>query len=635
MQSGYMLRNRYRIQSPLSAGGFGETYLALDEDYPGKRQVVVKHLKPRSNDSAVLQIARRLFETEAMTLAKLGERTERLPTLYAHFEEGGEFYLVQEYIEGHTLTQELAVGKLSEAQTIEIIQNTLTGLKIVHGQNIIHRDLKPDNIIRRASDRQLVLIDFGAVKAIRQATLMTPNPTTLASIGIGTGKYTPSEQAMGYPKQASDIYALGAIGIQCLTGETPDLLFDEDRLEFSWRHLCQVSDRLATVLDKMLQPRYLDRYANATEALDALDRALLLSPNISTPVSQPISQPNLSETILSSPPSRRSFLKMASLGSIGVISIVSAIIAKSVLSPNRTTNTSKGSTSPTPIATKDHPRLTAIEFTSLKLNNQGQIIAQPKGTAQVFQEDLDNGISLAMVKITPGKFNMGSPAKEQNRQPAEDPQHQVNVPEFYLGQTLVTQAQWQQIMGNNPSKFSGGGKLPVDYVSWLDAMNFCQKLSQKTGRNYRLPTEAEWEYACRAGTTTPFAYGEAVIPAVVNYNSKYPYREIARAESRQKTTPVGTFAPNPFGLYDMHGNLCEWCLDRWSDNYQNAPTDGSPNGIASANLGAGGNEERIRRGGSWDSMAGGCRTAMRYRNMAADRFDHIGLRVAWSPATTA
>ena len=277
MQPGYLLRSQYSIQQPLASGYFGDTYLAIDLDYRPHRYVVVKHLKPESKDPALLQIARRLFATEAMVLGRLGEVTNRIPALYAYFEEQNEFYLVQEFIEGQTLSQELAAGKLSTIVTIHILREILIGLSFVHAENTIHRDLKPDNIIRRSSNGSLVLIDFGAVKEVRNTALTTPK--TMASIGFGTEGYMPSEQAMGFPKLASDIYAVGAIGIECLTGKEPHQIIDVEMLEFKWRHLYLASDpkldplisELAIVLNKMLQQRYHDRYANAAEALAAID----------------------------------------------------------------------------------------------------------------------------------------------------------------------------------------------------------------------------------------------------------------------------------------------------------------------------------------------------------------------------
>jgi eukaryotic-like serine/threonine-protein kinase len=313
------------------------TYLAIDYEYYRQKYVVVKQLKPQHKNPALLQIARRLFETEAIALKRLGDLTDRIPTLYAYFEEHSEFYLVQEFIEGQTLAQELEHGKLSTTATLQVLREILIGLSFVHAENTIHRDLKPDNIIRRAGDRALVLIDFGAVKEVRQTTLTSPNATTLASIGFGTEGYMPSEQAMGYPKLASDIYAVGAIGIECLTGREPHELFDEELLEFKWQHLYRISNPkhdplispLVIVLNKMLQQRHLDRYANAAAALTAIE-AILLGRDYFDSALHKSAHENRADLQLLAPNKlaagfnyssmdRSTFLKLIGLGGLGLI----------------------------------------------------------------------------------------------------------------------------------------------------------------------------------------------------------------------------------------------------------------------------------------------------------------------------
>jgi eukaryotic-like serine/threonine-protein kinase len=224
---------------------------------------------------------------------------------------------------------------------------------------------------------------------------------------------------------------------------------------------------------------------------------------------------------------------------------------------------------------------------------------------------------------------MGSPEMEKDRRNQESPQHQVSIPEFYLGQTLVTQAQWTAIMGNNPSGFKENDELPIEKVSWLDAMDFCQKLSQKTRRIYRLPSEAEWEYACRAGNISPFTFGETITPAVVNYDGNYPYREAIKGKYRQKITPVGSFPPNLFGLYDLHGNLWQWCLDEWVDNYDYAATDESARGDVNSRDG---NKNRLLRGGSWNARASDCRAADRTHELSSIRYGNVGFRIVWVPS---
>ncbi|MFO5494531.1 MAG: formylglycine-generating enzyme family protein, partial [Cuspidothrix sp.] len=238
-----------------------------------------------------------------------------------------------------------------------------------------------------------------------------------------------------------------------------------------------------------------------------------------------------------------------------------------------------------------------------------------------FTEDLGKGIKLEMIAIPGGTFFMGSPKNEAERSSWESPQHQVTVPSFFMGKYQLTQAQYQAIMGNNPAYFKGDN-LPVESVSWNDAVAFCQKLSNRTGKNYRLPSEAQWEYACRAGTTTPFYFGESITPDLVNYNGNYPYKFAPKGKYRQQTTDVGTFPPNAFGLYDMHGNVWEWCEDDWHEYYVNAPMDGS----AWNNR----NDTKLMRGGSWYGMAKGCRSAYR-NNYLRDRchFD-FGFRVVSS-----
>ncbi|MFM6132912.1 MAG: formylglycine-generating enzyme family protein, partial [Sphaerospermopsis kisseleviana] len=228
--------------------------------------------------------------------------------------------------------------------------------------------------------------------------------------------------------------------------------------------------------------------------------------------------------------------------------------------------------------------------------------------------------TLEMAAIPGGTFLMGSPENEAERRDNESPQHQVTVPSFFMGKYLVTQAQYQAIMGTNPSYFKGNGSTllttqrPVERVSWHDAVKFCKLLSQRTGKKYTLPSEAQWEYACRAGTTTPFYFGESITPDLVNYNSNFPYASAPKSEYRKQTTDVGTFPPNAFGLYDMHGNVWEWCLDNWVDNYNNAPTNGS------AVTGSSGST-KLLRGGSWDINPGSCRSASRVHDGASFVFD--------------
>jgi len=273
-----------------------------------------------------------------------------------------------------------------------------------------------------------------------------------------------------------------------------------------------------------------------------------------------------------------------------------------------------------PVKAREPPAKT-FEFNVVKINACGRVISNTRKQAQYLVEDLGNGVILEMVSIPEGTFLMGSPNNEVGRADNEGPQHRVTLPTFWMSKFPITQAQWQAIMGNNPSFFKGSLQLPVEQVSWDDANTFCLKLSLKTGKTYHLPSEAEWEYACRAGTTTPFYFGETITPELVNYNGNYNYAAGPKGVYREKTTPVGSFPPNDFGLFDMHGNVWEWCADVWHENYHGVPTDGS---IWEA---GGDHSYRLLRGGSWDGYAVWCRAAHRHEDAPDSRSLDIGLRV--------
>jgi eukaryotic-like serine/threonine-protein kinase len=265
-----ILLSRYQILRELGSGGFGDTYLAEDLALPGHPLCVVKHLKPKDTQASAIAVAKTFFEREAQYLYKLG-KYDGIPSLYAHFEQNGEFYLVQEFIEGKELSEELIPGKpWSEGETVRLLQEILEVLAIVHRENVIHRDIKPSNIMRRTRDRKLVLIDFGAVKEIGALGVTTAGQSMM-TIGIGTPGYMPSEQAQGKPRFASDVYAVGRIGIQALTGLEPERLPEDPNTgRILWRDRVRVSDRLADILDRMVHEYYRSRYQNASEALEAL-----------------------------------------------------------------------------------------------------------------------------------------------------------------------------------------------------------------------------------------------------------------------------------------------------------------------------------------------------------------------------
>ena len=265
-----MLVGRYQIIKHLGGGGFGETFIAHDTHLPGKPECVVKKLKMRSTDPSTLETARRLFDTEAQVLHRLGNHNQ-IPQLLAYFEENQEFYLVQEFIAGHDLHQEITPGEQQDQQqVIDLLIEVLQILNFVHQQQVIHRDINPGNILRREQDGKLVLIDFGAVKQI-STQIFTPQGKTKSTVAIGTPGYIAAEQAQGSPKFSSDIYALGIIGIQALTGLTPEELErDEGTHEIIWRSKAQVSPELAQILDTMVRYDFRQRFSSAAIVLESL-----------------------------------------------------------------------------------------------------------------------------------------------------------------------------------------------------------------------------------------------------------------------------------------------------------------------------------------------------------------------------
>ncbi len=286
-------------------------------------------------------------------------------------------------------------------------------------------------------------------------------------------------------------------------------------------------------------------------------------------------------------------------------------------------------------------KLPQFSFDVVTVNATGEIIKRETHQAKYFKEDLGNRVTLDMVYIPGGSFLMGSPETEEGRyENEESPQHEVTVQLFFMGKYPVTQKQWRVVaafpqvnreLNPNPSNFKGVNR-PVESISWYDAVEFCARLSTYTGKNYRLPSEAEWEYASRAGTTTPFHFGETITPELANYNGNYTYASGFKGECREKTTTVGSFkVANAFGLFDMHGNIWEWCADDWHENYENAPSDGS----AWLNQSLKDNDNcRMLRSASWLNHPRYCRSASRDNDDPDYSYGNIGVRVVVSGART-
>jgi formylglycine-generating enzyme required for sulfatase activity len=264
---------------------------------------------------------------------------------------------------------------------------------------------------------------------------------------------------------------------------------------------------------------------------------------------------------------------------------------------------------------------------TVQVDQDGSIVKRHIIEPEYFTERV-NGIGIEMVAIPGGRFWMGSPDGEKSRRDSESPQHEVSVPDFFLGKFTVTQAQWRAVaqlpqinrsLNADPSRFKGDNR-PVEQVSWDEAQEFCVRLSQATGKAYRLPSEAQWEYACRAGSTMPFAFGATLNTDIANYDGNHIYGNGKKGVWREQTVDVGSFPPNAWGLYDMHGNVWEWCEDSWHNNYNGAPTDG----IAWIDNST---EYKLLRGGSWNYFPRRSRSAFRFNSSRDGRYFNVGFRV--------
>ncbi|WP_026731716.1 bifunctional serine/threonine-protein kinase/formylglycine-generating enzyme family protein [Fischerella sp. PCC 9605] len=584
---GGLLRNRYRVLRLLGEGGFSRTYAAEDVDRLNA-PCVIKQFFPQVHGTSERIKAAELFKEEAFRLYELGENHLQIPRLLAYFEQGTCLYLVQEFIQGNTLSIEVQQQSFTEDKIRGILADLLPVLQFIHSRNVIHRDIKPENIIRRQTDGRLVLIDFGGAKQVTQTSLAR-QATVLYTLG-----YAPSEQMAGFACHASDLYALGVTCARLLTkclpvtdtyGQMRDRLFDPMSCKWLWREVVQekgisVSQDLGQILDKLLKHLASERYQSAAEVLKDLH-------------------------------AKKSYFTS---------SVVPTV--PQILTPTRAQFSTTTSQSITPA----FPALEAFEFATVTVDAKGRKISQNYSTAKYYAEDLGNGITMDMVAIPSGTFVMGS--SEDEGDASERPQHQVSIEPFFMGKYPVTQAQWKavaalpkikQSLNPYPSKFKGANR-PVENVSWHEAVEFCARLWKKTGRHYRLPSEAEWEYACRAGTTTPFHFGETITAEFANCSSGESSE--TKSNNRKETTPVGSFGiANAFGLYDMHGLVWEWCADPWHKNYYGAPGDGSVWEIG------GDMHRRVLRGGSWSFTPELCRCASRSWNEADGGLRLCGFRV--------
>jgi formylglycine-generating enzyme required for sulfatase activity len=623
----------YRIVRPLGKGGMGTVYLARDTRLD--RDVALKVCNLGDNKQALER-----FRREAMAASTL--RHTNLCPVYEFDVRDGIAYLTMGYIEGPTLADWLRGRTLSQRDAAMLVRKLAIAMQTAHEAGIVHRDLKPPNIVIDKQNEPVIL-DFGLA---RNLIVASPLLTQDGAI-YGTPSYMAPEQAGGDPKligPACDIYALGAILYELLTGEVP---FKGPTMAVLGQllHAMPVPPRTKnSTIDPALEATCLKALAKKPEdrqktmkdlALELTKAARTAMPAL--PGVMPPPPPAATATVphrasaIPPPPPAPAPNRAAAMPPPAPPTI-----------PNHAADTTAPRRKPTAIRTKTKelpkPSGSGLFVLMILLLVAGLGAAgwygyqawraRQKSTnggpeAKGEHKEFINGLGMRMAYIEPGNFRMGSPGIEQGHQPGETPRLVTLTKGFYLSATLVTQKQWKDIMSKNPSKFIGDD-LPVDSVSWDDCKNFCAKLSAKEGKTYRLPTEAEWEYACRAGTATPFWTGETITTAQANINGTEPYLSTDKPGTfRNKTTPVTQFAANPWGLHDMHGNLWQWCADWFGDYDKGDTTDphGANDGVA-----------RVLRGGSWNSTAAKSRAAERNGGTQGNGAINFGCRVAMSVA---
>ncbi|HBE18170.1 MAG TPA: hypothetical protein DEG17_01200 [Cyanobacteria bacterium UBA11149] len=566
---------KYTIQKTLGGGGFGITYLATEK--PSGKLVAIKTLNATQQAKPNFTSLQNKFVQEAFRLAKC--RHPHIVSVYTVFPEGDLWHLVMEYVEGDNLADYLADrGIFRETEALRIIQEIGDALSYLHGEGLLHRDIKPQNIMLRRDNLSAVLIDFGLAREFSSGY-------TQSLTSDRTERYAPIEQ---YEKRGkfgayTDVYALAVTLYHLLTEDLPPSADVRKKFNLTLpppqQYNSQISDKVNNAILKGMELEAKNRPQSVAEWLK------ILTPPPTPPLQ---GEGSKNKNNLTPPFPQRE----GGLGGLGLFS---------------------------------------FEFETVTVDIKGKITNRRRLQAQYFIEKLAKDINLEMVSIPGGTFMMGSPESEKGHSSDESPQHKVTVPPFFMGKYPVTQAQWRVVAGlpqinrslnPNPSHFKGDN-LPVEQILWVDAAEFCARLSEYTGQSYRLPSESEWEYACRAGTTTPFHFGETITTDLANYDGDGVYGQESKGIYRQSTTEVSSsgFA-NSFGLYDMHGNVWFWCADTWNNNYTNAPNDGSP-WIDENNINI-----RLLRGGSWYLNPRYCRSAYRSRNTWDERLnDGIGFRL--------
>ncbi len=583
--------DKYRLTKKLGQGGMGEVFLAEHVSLGAPRAVKIL---PRALASNNIYLAR--FFKEARTVAALNH-----PNIVQVFDAGeadGVYFFVMEYVEGDNFGDIIRrEGPLHWRDAVEVARQVIEAFRAAHGMGVIHRDIKPENIMRTRGG-MVKVADFGLAKNAEENTAVTRTGQVM-----GTPAYMSPEQCQGRSVDIrTDIYSLGATlyailaGRPVFTGHTPMAVLhkhiyeDPEPLEI---FALQVPPALAAVIHKMLAKDPAARYGDSGEILDAISTFEKHFTEPSPAAAQPI--PSLTTADAKTERTREDELRRA----------VRSVVEKKDCVWNESERTQ--------LMLELYEGGLAAGWKRDEIARFTEEEREKCVEAGILRTKKNNSLGMELVRIPAGEFMMGSPETSPNALRREKPAHMVAITRpFFLQSTPVTQAQWKALMGENPSRFTGGDR-PVENVVWDDACLFLEKLSEKEGVKYRLPAEAEWEYACRAGSGGRYTFGDAEkeLGDYAWYNRN----------SGGETHPVA-LKKNAWGLFDMHGNVWEWCADWYGENYYAESPAADPRGPEAG-------ESRVMRGGSCVDFAWYCRSAYRYLVWPFDRAHNIfGFRVA-------
>ena len=664
---GTLLNGCYRVGRVLGHGGFGITYLAWDENLELRlaiKEYLPLYLATRTDDRATVSVrpgeAREQFDhglagflDEARALARFDQHPG-IVGVKGFFRANGTGYMVMEYVDGITLKTYLERhgGRIPFQIALALLMPVMDALRAVHKVDLLHRDIAPDNIYI-ATGGQVKLLDFGAARAAVR------DQSQSLSMIFKPG-YAPWEQCHKGGRQGpwTDVYALAATLYRAITGspppESPDRM-EQD--EFKAPSVLGIA--LTAAVERALVAALAVKARDRTQDIQTLQQGLQgrvpPAPPIRDPACDPIAKPETPSAL--GPVAMRTGVRIA-LGFLALMALMGFLVwmgtrqeherddaaYRAARSAEVAAALAQGRAAAADQAAADQAakavaELQAREAARLKAQQeQSERQAQDARAAEAARREAAAKAQPArarqpfepeMVTIEAGSFLMGSPDKEPKRFDTEGPQHRVQVPAFALGKTEVTFAQWDACVADGGCTHKpkdegwGRGQHPVINVSWDDAQQYVAWLAKKTGKGYRLPSEAEWEYAARAGTKTPFWTGNCIKTDQANYDGNLNYNGCGAKTGvyRKQTVPVGSLPANPWGLHEVHGNVWEWVQDPDHGSYKGAPADGSV-------WEAGGSSARVVRGGSWGFIPWFLRAAVRDGIEPVNRDNSLGFRLA-------